>query len=164
MKRALKKDDGFSLVELMVVMAIMGLMAGAVVLMMPTSDTRLERDMARTQTYLTALSRSAISNGRALGVRFEDGGFTPLVLEEGVWHARPAMIGQGGVWDSATLGDIEVDGQKLGREATRGEARPHVWFLPTGEVAAFDVTLMVDGRLGHVKSAGDGSFKVSAND
>ncbi len=164
MKPALQKDDGFSLVELMVVMAIMGLMAGAVVLMMPTSDTRLERDMARTKTYLTALSRSAISSGRALGVRFEDGGFTSFVLEQGIWQSRPAMIGQGGTWDSASLSSFEVDGQKVALERKQGDGRPHVWFLPTGEVAAFDVTLMVDGRQGHLKSAGNGSFEVSVND
>lgn len=164
MKHALQKNDGFSLVELMVVMAIMGLMAGAVVLMLPTGDTRLEQDMARTQTYLTALSRSAITNGRALGVRFEDKGYTPFVLEQGGWQPRPAMIGQGGQWDSASLVGVEVDGQKVGLERKQRDLRPHAWFLPTGEVVAFDVTLMVEGRQGHLKSLGDGSFEVSVDD
>ncbi|WP_417457965.1 prepilin-type N-terminal cleavage/methylation domain-containing protein [Kordiimonas sp.] len=164
MNRVLQKDDGFSLVELMVVMAIMGLMAGAVVFMMPSRDTRLEDDLERTKTYLTALSRSAIANGRPLGVRFEERGFTPFVLEGGVWQARPSMVGQGGMWENVSLTSVTVDGQKLGRELRRDAIRPHVWLLPTGEVAAFDITLMVDGRQGHVKSVGNGSFEVSADD
>ncbi|WP_262689883.1 prepilin-type N-terminal cleavage/methylation domain-containing protein [Kordiimonas aestuarii] len=163
--RALRKDDGFSLVEIMVVMAIMGLMASAVVLSMPSGDDRLERALDGTRTYMSALSRTSVSTGRVLGLRFDEHGYTPLVLEAGTWKPDGALVGRGKAWADTTLVSVELDGARIDTAQKKGEAlRPHIWFLPTGEVAAFKLSLMVDDRLGTVVSVGGHDFKVVADE
>ena len=158
------RDDGFSLVEIMVVMAIMGLMAGAVVLAMPTSDDRLARALDGTRSYLVALSRTAVTTGRVVGLRFTDAGYTPLVMKAGEWQEDRSLVGRARAWDGATLVGLELDGAAISLEAKRGEAlRPHVWFLPTGEAASFKLSLEVEGERGTLTGSGTGDIRVAAN-
>ncbi|WP_417450050.1 prepilin-type N-terminal cleavage/methylation domain-containing protein [Kordiimonas sp.] len=165
MRRALKQDDGFSLVEIMVVMAIMGLMASAVVLMMPRADDRLIDALDGTRFYMMAMARTSVSTGRVLGLRFDDRGYTPLVLEAGLWRTDTALVGRGKAWNDAVLTAVELDGARVSLSQKTGDAlMPHVWFLPTGEVAPFRLSLMVDGRTGALKGAGIGRFEVLANE
>jgi general secretion pathway protein H len=154
-----RKDDGFSLVELMVVMAIIGLMAGAVVLVMPRDDVRLERSLDHTRSYMTALARTAIASGRIVGLRLTPEGYRPLMLEDGKWQENPGVIGKGEDWGNLIAGPLTLDGAAVKIEA--GIGRPQVWFLPTGEVAAFELALALDGRMGKLKSLGNGCFEVA---
>ncbi|WP_020400955.1 prepilin-type N-terminal cleavage/methylation domain-containing protein [Kordiimonas gwangyangensis] len=162
--RALSSDKGFSLVEIMVVMAIMGLMASAVVLAMPSKDDRLERALSGTRSYMTALGRTAVTTGRAVGLRFDDSGYTPLVLKGGVWVADSTLVGRARTWDGASLVGVELDGAAVSLELKRGEVlRPHVWFLPTGEAASFKLSLEVEGERGSVQGSGTGAIEVVAH-
>jgi general secretion pathway protein H len=162
--RALTSDKGFSLVEIMVVMAIMGLMASAVVLAMPSKDDRLERALSGTRTYMTALGRTAVTTGRVVGLRFDDSGYTPLVLKGGEWVVDSTLVGRPRTWDGASLVGVELDGAGVSLELKRGETlRPHVWFLPTGEAASFKLSLEVEGERGSLQGSGTGAIEVVAH-
>ncbi len=92
---------GFTLVELMVVLAIIGISAAVVVLMLPGADAAARTDAERLASRLLAARDHALFSGRqtaavvdARGYRFEEnagGEWTTLMeapLKAGIWDQR----------------------------------------------------------------------------
>lgn len=138
-----RSEAGFSLVETMVVVAIIGLMAGAVVLSVPSRDTALEDALATSQQAFTALGRQSVLTGEVLGVRFSADGFKTYRLTDEGWKPAPGILKPGvEQFRPLTLLSLQVDGEAQTFDLKEGEPfRPHVWFLPTGEQPAFTIAL-----------------------
>lgn len=138
MKRAVN-ERGFSLVEIMIVVAIIGLMASVVVLSLPSRSTELRQSVQRTEQVLVALSRRSVLSGRIVGVTFTETGLSALALTDDGWVVDSAML-HGGVfqWEPVSLIGVKVEGtdQSVGAE----QATPHIWYLPTGEHPAFELS------------------------
>ncbi len=77
--------SGFSLIELMVVVALIGLMATAVALTLPDPRGRLEDEAARLTARLALARDEAVLTGRATAVRIDGGGYAFLGLRDGGW-------------------------------------------------------------------------------
>lgn len=152
-----RSDTGFSLVETMVVVAIIGLMAGAVVLSIPSRDTTLEDTLATSQRAFGALSRQSVLTGQVLGVRFNAQGFETYRLTDTGWQlAGDILKPDVQQFRPLLLQALQVEGEIQSFELKDGETfRPHVWFLPTGEQLAFTLTLE-DGAKTGILSADDG--------
>lgn len=140
MKRC-RSDKGFSLVEVMVVVAIMGMMASAVVLSLPDAGDKLEETLTRTERAMIALERHSVLTGKVVGVRFNSEGFETLVLGDDGWAPaddilKPEATRFGGL----VLDELSVNGAALDLLSDQPMA-PKVWFLPTGEKTAFSLTL-----------------------
>ncbi len=158
-----RAETGFSLVETMVVVAIIGLMAGAVVLSVPSRDTRLEDTLATSQQAFTALARQSVLTSQVLGVRFSATGFETYRLTDEGWKPEPDILKPAvQEFHSLTLQSLQVDGEAQTFELEDGETfKPHVWFLPTGEQPAFTLALNDGIKRGVLAADDTGTIKVT---
>jgi len=153
MRNPSQQSYGFSLIELLVVMAIMGLMVSLVSLSVGRSDGRADtlRDSASSLVSMMSIaSSSSILSGEPIGMH---------------WRAPDATAQQGwqlvwsrwinGLWRKEEMRDLpqvflpagiepmlEVDGRPVGLD--RAAELPVLVFYPTGETTPFRLQLSTD--------------------
>lgn len=139
-----QNDQGFSLVEVMMVVAIIGLMASAVVLTLPSNDQKTKQTLTRLETALVALSRNSILSGNIIGLVITQDGFETVRLSDDGWVADNSTLKpEVRQWLPLTLTSLQVEGASLSTAATG--LQPQLWFLPTGEHPAYSLEFN-DGR------------------
>ena len=154
-----QSDAGFSLVEMMVVVAIIGLMAGAVVLVMPSKERGLADSLQRTEQALIALSRQSVMTGRVYGARFSAGGFTTQVLTDDGWHEDATILKPEATrWNPLLLSALTVAGSDIDLSAETPV--PHIWFLPTSETSEFQLRFDTVSGTGSIAANVAGKIKV----
>lgn len=139
MRRGHRRRDpeaGFSLVELMVVIFLIGLAATFIVLSAPPSKHRLESEAEAISHLLARAADEAMVSGLAHGALIDSNGVQVMRYNSGVWQPIPdAGISFS---DDITLDELTV-------HSNAAEGAPSLWFDPTGmsNRARIDLT---DGR------------------
>ena len=82
---ASQNSAGFTLVELMVVLLIIGLMASVVVFSFPSGSSALEEDAQRFAARTAALRDNAILQSRPMAVQVTPSGYSFLERRKGSW-------------------------------------------------------------------------------
>lgn len=158
-----KSESGFSLVEMMVVVVIVGLMTSAVVLTLPASNSDLDQRAARTEKALAALSRRSVMTGQILGVIFLAEGFETVRLSDNGWVAENAILKpEVQSWPSVWLLELAVNNVDI--DFSEPTTNPHIWFLPTGEYPSFKLMLSAGTEKASVTAPASGLIKVLHND
>lgn len=85
MPTAPARVSGFTLVELMVVLLIIGLMASVVVFSIPGGSSALEEDAQRFAARTAALRDNAILQSRPMAVQVTPSGYSFLERRKGSW-------------------------------------------------------------------------------
>lgn len=142
------RRGGFTLVELMMTVAIMGLAAGAVVMALPDPQPSVSRAADAFAARLTRAREEAVLANRPTAVEVTRAGYAFAAfdgarwapLNEGPFRARP--------WDEAVIVDVD---QPL-----------RIVFDPTGAAEPAQVILSRDGRNRSVVV--DGAGEVSIRD
>ena len=144
-KKPRNNQRGFSLLELLTVLIIVGVLAGAVVMSYTSSSdrrtlhTHAERLMLAVEL---ARQKSTLANEiwgfRVAGDAYE---FVRLA-DSGDWSSVADSL----FTNHAPGSDIEMsvrllDGTKINRQGTSVNKTPHVLLLPSGETSAFEVRL-----------------------
>lgn len=161
MKR--RQDDGFSLVEVMVVVAIIGLMASVVVLSLPSKTSDMRQVVSQTERALLALSRSSVMSNRVIGVVFAPDGISTMHLTEAGWEDDDQTLADGiQKWPSLTALSLTVGGAS--QPLVQNDPQPHIWFLPTGEHPAFELVLAGDAGQVKISAAASSALKVEINE
>src|SRR5690606_30525688 len=105
-------ERGFTLVELMVVMLIMGLAAGAVVLALPDGRGALRGEARGLAARLDAARGEAILANRPVRAVIDDRGYRFMMRQRGEWMpVADRALGER-AWDDgvgATRGSIDFD-------------------------------------------------------
>lgn len=159
-------QDGLSLVELLVVMAILGAMLGAVILTLPdTSARRLDQAGQRTQALLELACERAALGGRDMGIRvsrqalgfghFDRGQFRPVPDSPGE-VLRPRRF------DADLSLRLRVDGQPVALPDALPES-PQLACLASGELTPFQLELALDA-LPPLQLAGLPSGRIQRSD
>lgn len=155
---ATSKEAGFSLVETMVTVAIVGLMAAAVSLTMLSRPDPVRLEAERLYARFEEASETAMLSGEIIGFAPEAGGTGYLFLDyrDGAWRTltgHPALAPcdlPEGVYLFAGSGG------QAGEEARA----PLIWFDPTGFDQPFDLLLQGPGREVRLVRGGDGALSI----
>lgn len=101
--------SGFSLIELMVVVALIGLAATAVALTLPDPRGRLEDEAGRLAARLSLARDEAVLTGRAMAVRIDAEGYAFLGFRHGGWTALEATPFRPVSWSEGVRPDLQGD-------------------------------------------------------
>lgn len=138
-----RRERGFTFIELMVVIAIIGLSAAAVVITMPERGGSLQGEAERFAARAKAARDSAIVESRAFLLEVSPSGYAVARRMRGEW--RPV-----GRVDWAEGTDAEAGGAPVGR----------VRFDSTGLAEPLVITLRRSGRSVAIQVGHDGSIRV----
>lgn len=154
------RNGGFSLLELLVVMLIIGMGIGFVTLMIGTNEPQRLRNSAREFANLTALvEEEAVLTREPWGLqiyreRNDDGEemiayrFLRFEGEQGWRTAAPPDAAAGGRFASSVVAVLEVEGAEQLIEPLPEkdeDIKPTVWLAPGGEVTPFELRLRFKG-------------------
>jgi general secretion pathway protein H len=146
--------DGFSLIELLVVVVIIGVLALAVTLAMGDSAQRqLLREAERFQALVGQACERAELSGREIGVLIGERGYSFLILGGNDWNA---MADEGPLRPRSWIDGLHADLSSEGRRVNLGsaaDARPQLVCFSSGELTPFALTLVL-GDAPHYRVSG----------
>jgi general secretion pathway protein H len=169
-----RPNAGFSLLELLVVVVIIGLIAQAVTLSMRAlgTDRELEEESHRLRSVIDLLHEEALMQSRDYGVMFTETGYRFYVFDyqQLEWvipqadrlleqHVLPARLTMSLVLDGRVVPLIsDFDAQEI------ENAEPQVMLLASGEVTPFTIELERDGLEGRFELTAelDGTVTVAS--
>jgi len=137
------RRQGFTLVELMVVLVIIGLAATAVVLAMPEPGGSLAGEAERFAARAKAARDTAILESRAVAVQIGRGGYEVARRRAGAWQTEARYD-----WAERTAPDLA------------GGAPASIRFDSTGSAAPARVVLRRGGDQAVIDVTGDGDVHV----
>jgi general secretion pathway protein H len=166
-------DAGFSLLELLVVVAIIGLMVQAVTLSMGAlgNDREIEQETGRLRSLIDLLREEALMQSRDDGVMFTETGYRIYVFDyrELEWAVAPAdrLLEPYALRPQLAM-TLLLDGRNvpLPRDFDSQDVEnpePQVMLLSSGEVTPFTIEMERDGIAGRFEltAALDGEVTVS---
>jgi general secretion pathway protein H len=105
-RRPPRDERGFTLVELMVVIVIMGLLASVAVLALPDTGGSLRGEAERFAARAKAAQEAAVINARSTSLSLDPSGYAVARSEQGAWQ-EIARYG----WSAGTSPEVGTGGQ-----------------------------------------------------
>jgi general secretion pathway protein H len=135
---------GFTLVEMLVVLVIMGLLSSAVVLTMPVGGGSLRDDARALAAKAQLAAQESIITGAPTGLLVTPEGYAFYRLQAGQWTEWTGERAfQRKVFRPGVVADLRRTGNAAPRSAApKVKITPSVVFDPTGVVAPFSVSLV----------------------
>jgi len=144
----ISKQDGFTLVELMSVLVIIGLLTSAVVLTLPNQQPTLRSYGETLVQDLNAASQSGLLTGKSAALGLSDEKAAVMTYETGDW-----TVIQTYPFPENVSVVYEVDNQKI---HLKEDIIPLAMFEPTGLATAFTLSLSDFDTTLVLESVGDG--------
>jgi len=139
---ASRKRSGFTLIEILVVVVILGVVIGAVTLALGAvgGERQLARQAEQVRALFAYACEQAELTGRDLGISVDAQGFRFSVANRDEWLAAKANELRARKWLVGTLAKLSRDGQAI---AVTGEApqKPQLVCFSSGELTPFRLEL-----------------------
>jgi general secretion pathway protein H len=140
-------ERGFTLVELLIVLAVLGLLAGVAVARWPASDDAVRSEAAALATRLAAARDQAIIEGRAYALVVEPGGYRFERRAQGGWEAPAESALRERRWKEGVTANLAGGGARLRFDGTGLPAEPAAIRLQQAGGASREVRLLADGEV-----------------
>lgn len=151
---------GFTLLEILVVVIIIGVLAAAVVLAVDGGSARqLDREAQRFRALLGQACEQAELGGRDVGVLMRDDGYGFATLADGYWKPQ-AESGELRLrrWIGGLRSRLTRDGRPLASiDADSREPLPQMICYSSGELSPFVLNLALGDHEIRIEGRGDGS-------
>ncbi len=166
-----RRARGFTLLEVLVVMLIIGVLVSFAVLSISRGDTSVQDETQRLAALIRLAGQEAVSQGQEFAVEFDSTGYAFLSFDGEKWQPvaddellRPRSLPQ------ALVIDIELEGERLtlaGQSQEEEEEKatlPRLFLLSSGEMSPFDLTVHKSGTGGayHIIGTARGDLHVKA--
>jgi len=149
------QETGFTLVEVLAVLIIIGLMSSIVILSIPTPKSALEKQAQVMVGSLNQLAQNSIINGRVSAAGFSQSGYTLYEYDQDEWQELASDEWDEGYRLQYKRADTRLDIPK--------NASPSIVFEPTGLSTPFELA-MSDNDIGYtLMTAGDGRVILQKN-
>ncbi|MDZ7641009.1 MAG: type II secretion system minor pseudopilin GspH [Desulfurivibrio sp.] len=142
---------GFTLIEVVVVLLIIGILLGAIGLAPPGREQQLQTEAERLLVLLRLAREEAILTAREMAVGFHAEGYRFYRYRDGQWRpltARPFKPRQLAPDLRLELRRLEVDESPVElpyRDGPQDDRQlPRLYFLPGGEITPFRLTLRLE--------------------
>ncbi|WP_422345433.1 type II secretion system minor pseudopilin GspH [Parasphingorhabdus sp.] len=106
-------ETGFTLVELMIVLVILGLMASVVILSFPDGSNDLEQDAQKFAARTAALRDNAILQSRPMAVQVTPSGYSFLERRKGAWSVMEDKPFRSTSWSDGVIAEVGETGPLL---------------------------------------------------
>ncbi len=140
---ARRMSAGFTLVEMMVVLVIVGLLAAAAVLAMPEPGGGLRVEAETFAARAKAAQETALIESRATSLQVGPAGYAVARSRDGAWQEVGRFV-----WEDGTQPDLAT-GQQL-----------RTVFDSTGTADPLELTLRRGDRRVRIEIGGDGEIKI----
>lgn len=137
------KEAGFTLVEMLCVLALLGLTAGLVVLNLPKPAAPFQQEVRGATTILNLAARASIIDGKSRGVDFTTGDME-VFHYDGEWisEVQHEFLNLHGL--NLRIEQQEIDLSARTKLKEKSDLPPLIYFDATGNVTPF--TLSLKGR------------------
>ena len=143
-------QNGFTLIEILVVLVIIGLMATLAVFTMGGSSQQRELEVEVQDLYLRmqVVSEQAVLNNLEAGLVIDTDSYQFLVFDDEAqaWEISPERLFQAHTLPPWLSVDAVVTSDAPRLTNDNKKLRPNVVFFSSGESTAFDIELMVRGQ------------------
>ncbi len=150
--KAAARPPGFTLIEMLVVLALIGLLAGMAVLSAGASGSTVEREARRLSVTLRLAADESRLQGRVLGLRFDSRGYSYHELlpadstnAPGPGLAWSPLVDKGALaprfWPRQLQFELIINGRAVRTHEPDSSLPPQIVLLPEGEFTPFSLKL-----------------------
>ena len=138
-------NKGFSLIELMIVILIIGISTSMAMLYIDNSDERLQTEARRILAMAQLLRDDAIISGEVSGLVIENRSYYFTQLEQGKWVERGNKpFKRIKLEDDIKIRTLITGDQIIKTNEQEQTTRNLIYFLPTGESSEFQIWISTD--------------------
>lgn len=152
MGRRITKESGFTLVEILCVLVVIGLMSSVVILSIPQPKSLLDKQAETLTGQMNALAQDSLVSGSVAAAGFSKDGYALYTFENSEWMERISGEWQDGYRMTLTRASAKLDLPKT--------TEPIILFQPTGLSTPFELTLSDRETKYSLATQGDGRVEL----